>query len=76
MSIMNRWRFRKKAFRKRSYPDNIMKISPDVKTHSKTEEISPVNIIPGLECEGTEIGIAEVEKKKTVYIRLWLKKEF
>jgi hypothetical protein len=71
---MQRWRFRKKAARKKISRD-VMRKAPAVNVHDKTEEIAPLNLVPGLECETTEIGIAEVGDKKTVYIRMRLKKE-
>jgi len=58
--------------KKKTLSKIVRSVSPRVRIRRKTEEISPMNI-PGLECEGTEIGVAEVEGKKTAYIRLRLK---
>jgi hypothetical protein len=46
----------------------------DVKIPDETHEINPLKTnIPGVKTEKTEIGVAEVEGKKTMYIKMKLK---
>jgi len=59
----------------RSLLQIIAAVTPDIHIHKETEEINPVQLsIPGLVTEKTEIGVAEVEGKKTVYVRLWMRR--
>jgi len=58
----------------KSVLDAIKHVDLDIKIPDKTKEIKPLKThIPGLETEKTEIGVAEVEGKKTVYIKMKLR---
>ena len=67
MEVMNKMTKRKS----KSVLDAIKHVDLDIKIPDKTKEIKPLKThIPGLETEKTEIGVAEVEGKKTVYIKM------
>ncbi|MFZ2071406.1 MAG: hypothetical protein WAV32_07420 [Halobacteriota archaeon] len=58
----------------KSILDAIKHVDLDVKIPDKTDEINPLKTdIPGVKTEKTEIGVAEVEGKKTTYIKMKLK---
>jgi hypothetical protein len=65
----------KKARRKsKSILDAIKHVGLDIKILDKTHEINPLKThIPGVKTERTEIGVAEVEGKKTTYIKMKLR---
>ena len=70
MEVMNKMTKRKS----KSVLDAIKHVDLDIKIPDKTNEIKPLKThIPGLETEKTEIGVAEVEGKKTVYIKMKLR---
>ncbi|MDI6810937.1 MAG: hypothetical protein QMD80_04580 [archaeon] len=61
---------------KKSILDAIKDVDLDIKIPEKTREINPLKTnIPGIETEKTEIGVAEVEGEKTVYIKMKMKGE-
>lgn len=70
MEVMNKMTKRKP----KSILDAIKHVDLDIKIPDTTKEIKPLKTpIPGLETEKTEIGVAEVEGKKTVYIKMKLR---
>jgi hypothetical protein len=63
-----------KMARRKSLLDAIKHVKLDVKIPDETHEINPLKTnIPGVKTEKTEIGVAEVEGKKTMYIKTKLK---
>lgn len=60
-----------KMARRKSILDAIKHVDLDVKILDKTHEIKPLKTdIPGVKTEKTEIGVAKVEGKKTIYIKM------
>ena len=58
----------------KSILDAIKHVDLDIKIPDKTDEIKPLEThIPGVKIEKTEIGVAEVEGKKTMYIKMKLR---
>jgi hypothetical protein len=58
-------------------PQSLMTVIKDVelaiKIPDKTEVIKPMKSpVPGLKTEKTEIGVAEIEGKKTIYLKIKL----
>lgn len=54
--------------------DAIKQVDLDIKIPDETHEINPVKThVLGVKMEKTEIGVAEVEGKKTVYIKMKLR---
>ncbi|MBE0516585.1 MAG: hypothetical protein IBX41_04225 [Methanophagales archaeon] len=65
----------KKAKRKsQSILDAIKQVELDIKIPDETYEINLLKTnLPGVKTEKTEIGVAEVEGKKTMYIKMKLR---
>jgi hypothetical protein len=52
----------------------IKDVELSIKIPDNTEEIKPMKSpVPGLKTEKTEIGVAEIEGKKTIYLKIKLK---
>jgi len=62
--------------KRKSLLSALKHVNLPVKIQDETHEVNPMTThIPGIKVEKTEIGVAEIGGKKTVYIKMKLKGE-